>query len=212
MEYIVQHRLTLMTLPLYDAANVHIRQNGHWGMYSREMRGWERWDNCFWVCRGPDDSHPESPVIAGPCWCPWDYRLIDPVHIATPRSTRLPPAPLKPKSGELLSVGASCYGPNRYSTGGKPYPFPPNDIVRSCHSIEAHHRPQKQLTVWTLTIHRCTSGSPGFQGTWMNVPESAEARREWLRQRWARPNVTALHMPALEKYLRSGSSPGNSLR
>lgn len=75
-----------------------------------------------------------------------------------------------------------------------PYPFQ-NDIVvaidkvldKKIDGLDAH---DSQMYEWL----------PWVGGTLDQVPTDPTARRAWLAERWARPNVTDAHRPALIKY------------
>jgi len=75
-----------------------------------------------------------------------------------------------------------------------PYPFQ-NDIVvaidkaldKKVDGLDAH---DSQMYEWL----------PWVGGTLSQVPSDPAARRAWLAERWARPNVTDAHRPALIKY------------
>lgn len=75
-----------------------------------------------------------------------------------------------------------------------PYPFQHDIVVaidnvldKKIDGLDAH---TSQMYEWL----------PWVSGTLDQVPETPEARKAWLAERWLRPNVTDAHMPALVKY------------
>jgi LmbE family N-acetylglucosaminyl deacetylase len=76
----------------------------------------------------------------------------------------------------------------------RPYPFQ-NDIVVAIDNVI-----DKKIDGLDAHLSQMYEWLPWVAGTLGDVPEDPAERRAWLSQRWIRPNVTAAHMPALEKF------------
>jgi len=167
-------RLGVMEYIVYDNHDAELMPELH--IRQNVIREIRRWNADIVLGLRSNDYHP-------------DHRNAGLLVMDTAYMVMVPN--VAPDTPPLKQNPVYLYMQNRFQ---RPYPFQ-NDIVvaidevidQKIDGLDAH---DSQMYEWL----------PWISGNLDDVPESAEARREWLRQRWARPNVTALHMPALEKY------------